>query len=110
MLDFAAHRRAVLERLADDEAVLVFGGPHHLRNGDAEYRYRPDSDVYWLTGWEDPQVAVFLRPGAEPLTMFVQPRDPKRETWTGRRKGLSTALTMFITCLRSEKKISSGWR
>ena len=87
MLDFAAHRRSVLERLADDEAVLVFGGAHHLRNGDAEYRYRPDSDVFWLTGWEDPQVAVFLRPGDEPLTMFVQPRDPERETWTGRRKG-----------------------
>ncbi len=87
MLDFAAHRSAVLAHLADDEAVLVFGGPHHLRNGDAEYRYRPDSDVYWLTGWEDPQVAVFLRPGEEPVTMFVQARDPERETWTGRRKG-----------------------
>jgi len=87
MLDFAAHRSAVLAHLADDEAVLVFGGPHHLRNGDAEYRYRPDSDVYWLTGWEDPQVAVFLRPGDEPVCMFVQARDPERETWTGRRKG-----------------------
>jgi len=86
-LDFAAHRQAVLERLADDEAVLLFGAPHHLRNGDAEYRYRPDSDVFWLTGWEDPEVVVFLRPGEEPLTMFVQPRDPERETWTGRRKG-----------------------
>jgi len=87
MLDFAGHRQAVLDKLADDEAVLVFGGPHHLRNGDAEYRYRPDSDVFWLTGWEDPEVAVFLRPGEEPVTMFVQPRDPERETWTGRRKG-----------------------
>ena len=86
-LDFRAHRQAVLDRLASDEAILVLGGPHHLRNGDAEYRYRPDSDVYWLTGWEDPQVAVFLRPGDEPLTMFVQARDPARETWTGRRKG-----------------------
>jgi Xaa-Pro aminopeptidase len=86
-LDFAAHRQAVLDRLADDEAVLVFGAPHHLRNGDAEYRYRPDSDVFWLTGWEDPEVAVFLRPGDEPLVMFVQPRDRERETWTGRRKG-----------------------
>ena len=92
MLDFAAHRAAVLERLADDEALLVFGGPHHLRNGDAEYRYRPDSDIYWLTGWEEPHVAVFLRPGEEPLTMFVQARDPERETWTGRRKGPEGAL------------------
>ena len=76
--DFASHRALLLDRLADDEAVLLLGGPHHLRNGDAEYRYRPDSDLYWLTGWEDPQVALFLRPGEEPFTLFVQPRHEER--------------------------------
>jgi Xaa-Pro aminopeptidase len=85
--DFAAHRRALLDRLQEDEAVLLFGTPHYLRNGDTEFRYRPDSDVWWLTGWEDPDVAVFLRPGTEPLTMFVQPKDRERETWTGIRPG-----------------------
>ena len=85
--NFASHRASVLDRLSEDEAVLVFGAPTHLRNGDADYRYRPDSDVFWLTGWEDPQVAVFLRPGADPFTLFVQERDPKREVWDGSRPG-----------------------
>ena len=85
--DFAAHRQALLDRLEEDEAVLLFGGPHHLRNGDAEYRYRPDSDVYWLTGWPDPEVAIFLRPGEEPLTIFCQPKNKEREIWTGYRPG-----------------------
>jgi len=61
--DFSAHRASVLSRLEPDEAVLVFGAPTHLRNGDSDYRYRPDSDVYWLTGWEDPLGAIFLRNG-----------------------------------------------
>lgn len=93
--DFAAHRAALLSQLADDEAVLVFGGPVHRRNGDADHRYRPDSDVWWLTGWADPEVAVFLRPGAAPLTMFVQARDPAAETWTGRRPGPEGAVARF---------------
>lgn len=85
--DFAAHRAAVLERLAEDEAVLVVGGPLRTRSNDTEYPYRPDSDVYWLTGWEDPEVAVFLRPGEAPLTMFVQRKDREREVWEGFRPG-----------------------
>ncbi len=85
--DFARHRQRLLERLGPDEAVLVVGGPVHRRNGDTDHRYRPDSDIWWLTGWPDPDVAVFLRPGEAPFTLFVQPRDPVAETWTGRRPG-----------------------
>ncbi|MEQ1502833.1 MAG: aminopeptidase P N-terminal domain-containing protein [Myxococcota bacterium] len=93
--DFAAHRRRLLEHLPEDEAVLVFTNPEHVRNGDSEFRYRPDSDVYWLTGWEDPHAAVFVRRGAEPLTMFVQPKDKEREVWTGRRPGPDGARAKF---------------
>lgn len=89
------HRRRLLARMADDEAILLFGAPHPLRNGDSEYRYRADSDVYWLTGWDQAECAVFLRPGEAPLTMFVQPRDPERETWTGRRPGPEGAKARF---------------
>lgn len=93
--DFAAHRESLLSRLAEDEALLLFGGPHHLRNGDAEYRYRPDSDVWWLTGWPDPEIAVFLRPGDEPFTLFCQPKNKEREIWTGIRPGPQGATKDF---------------
>lgn len=93
--DFAAHRAALLARLAEDEAVLLFGSHHPLRNGDSEYRYRADSDVWWLTGWEDPEVAVFLRPGGEPFTIFCQKKDREREVWTGVRPGPEGAREHF---------------
>ena len=93
--DFASHRAKLLQRLGSDEAVLLFGGPHHLRNGDAEFKYRPHSDVYWLTGWPDPQVAIFLRPGKEPLTVFCQPKDKEREIWNGFRPGPEGAKADF---------------
>jgi Xaa-Pro aminopeptidase len=84
----AENRARLLERLGEDEAVLVFSSPEHLRNNDAEYRYRQHSDVLWLTGWCDPECAVLVRKGADqPVVMFVQPKDLEREIWTGRRPG-----------------------
>jgi Xaa-Pro aminopeptidase len=85
----------LLDKLAEDEAVLILGSPHHLRNGDAEYRYRPDSDLYWLTGWRDPDVALFVRHGDHPFQLFVQPKDPEMETWTGFRPGPEGAVADF---------------
>ncbi|HMV66001.1 MAG TPA: aminopeptidase P N-terminal domain-containing protein [Myxococcota bacterium] len=85
--DFAAHRRSLLDRLAPHEAVLLFASPPRVRSHDTEHRYRPDSDVWWLTGWPDAEAAVLLRPGDAPFTLFVQPRDPLMETWNGRRPG-----------------------
>ena len=76
--------------------MLLFAAPHPLRNGDSEYKYRPSSDVLYLTGWEDPEVVVFLRPDAEePFVLFVQPREPEREVWTGLRAGVGGAVADF---------------
>ncbi len=93
---FAQHRERLFAALSDDDAVLLFGAPHHIRNGDAEFKYRPDSDVFHLTGWEEPEVAVLLRPGADkPFVMFVQARDPAMEIWSGRRWGPEGAVSRF---------------
>lgn len=93
---FAAHRRHVLEALQAGEGLLIFSSPHRVRNADAEYRYRQNSDLYYLTGWEQPEAVVFLRSGSStPFTLFVQPRDPDREIWTGRRHGPEGALAQF---------------
>lgn len=86
-----ARRARYLEHL-DGAAAVLFGVPHAVRNSDSEYRYRPHSDLVYLTGWEDPEVAALFRPGSEqPFTLFVQPKDKERETWTGRREGLEGA-------------------
>ena len=67
--DFALHRQRLLERLGADEAVLLFGAAHPLRNGDSEFKYRPDSDVYWLTVRDGAisEVAALLPEGAVAL-------------------------------------------
>jgi Xaa-Pro aminopeptidase len=69
--------------------------PSSSPNADADFRYRPHSDVWWLTGWPQPDVVVLVRGGDEPVTMFVQPRDPEAETWVGRRPGPEGAVSRY---------------
>ena len=93
---FAANRARVLALLQPGEAVLIFGGSTVHRNADSEHRYRPHSDVHYLSGWPDPDVVVLLRAGSDkPFVLFVQPRDPEREVWDGLRPGPEGAVSTF---------------
>ncbi len=66
------------------------------RSNDTEFRFRPDSDFYYLTGLAEPGAVMVLRPGHDPaFTLFVRPKDPDAEVWTGRRVGPQGASTDF---------------
>jgi Xaa-Pro aminopeptidase len=60
--------------------------------------YRQDSDFWYLTGFAEPGAVAVLRPFAaegERYILFVQPRDPEKETWTGYRAGVEGAKAEF---------------
>jgi Xaa-Pro aminopeptidase len=54
-----------------------------------EHEYRQDTDLYYLTGFEEPSaVAVFAPDHPEHrFVLFVRPKDREREVWTGWRAG-----------------------
>jgi len=93
--EFAARRARVLEALGGDALVLGAGAPvPHAR--DVEHRFRVDSDFFYLTGLAEPGAVLVLRGGAEqPFTLFVRPREPEREVWTGPRIGPEGALARY---------------
>src|SRR5450432_2493075 len=90
----AARRARLMELLGPRAALILSSAPERLRNGDTDYKFRQDSDVLYLTGFQEPGTSIVLRPGhAEtPFVMFVRPRDPAAETWTGRRAGVEGAV------------------
>ncbi len=91
---FAARRAEYMRRLGPDAVAVVRSLPEKLRNGDAHYRFRQHSDLFYLTGFAEPDTTLVLRPGAdddERVVMFVRPRDPEMETWDGRRAGIDGA-------------------
>ncbi len=97
---YKVRRDEVLRRmreLSSGPAVAVIPGmPVATRNNDVEHAYRAHSDLYWLTGFEEPEaVAVLSTSGDKPFTLFVRPRDKEREIWTGRRSGVEGAVKDF---------------
>src|SRR5438477_10224197 len=56
--------------------------------------YRQDDDFFWLTGINEPGAWLILMPKAKYRrhVLFLKPRDPEAERWTGPRAPLSPAL------------------
>ncbi|MBK8266101.1 MAG: aminopeptidase P N-terminal domain-containing protein [Nannocystis sp.] len=92
----ASRRQRIGARIGDGAALLLPGGALQTRSNDTEQRFRPDSDFFYLTGLAEPGAVLLLRPGREPeFTLFVQPRDPKAEIWSGRRIGPEGAIHRY---------------
>ncbi len=92
---FSARRARVQAALGDDVLVIA-STPVALRNNDVEHDYRQDSDLYYLTGFDEPQTVLVLRGGRAPqFVLFVRPRDPEREVWDGAREGVEGALANY---------------
>ncbi|MFI5397097.1 MAG: aminopeptidase P N-terminal domain-containing protein [Candidatus Binatia bacterium] len=94
---FERRRRAFMDRLGTGAAAIVPAAPVTFRSNDVEHRYRQDSDFLYLTGFPEPEAVCLLLPGhpKEEFILFVRPRDPERETWTGRRAGVEGAVTSY---------------
>lgn len=81
-------RRDKLGDLTEGAAIIVPANPEMLRNHDVHYPYRQDSNLFYLTGFEEPESVMVLRPGQTPeYVLFVRRRDALRETWDGFRYG-----------------------
>jgi Xaa-Pro aminopeptidase len=93
---FADRRKRFLAELPAGSLALLPAAPVAIRSGDVEYPYRQDNDFYYLTGFPEPEALCLLDTvGAERFILFVLPRDPDRETWTGKRSGAEGARDRF---------------
>jgi len=79
-----------------NSVAIIPGAREATRSNDTHYRFRQDSDFYYLTGFEEPESIAVIRPAHETkYTLFVRPRDPEREVWDGRRAGVDGAKSEF---------------
>ncbi len=93
---YASRRQQLMERIGPRAVAIIGGKKLSVRNSDVEHRFRQTSDLWYLTGFTEPEALAVIAPGrAEKLTLFVRPRDPERETWTGRRAGVEGAKARF---------------
>ena len=93
---FKKRRQKVMAGL-NGAALIVASHPETIRNEDVHYPYRQDSNLYYLTGFEEPESILILRPGQNPESvMFVRTKNIERETWDGFRFGPEAAQKEFI--------------
>jgi Xaa-Pro aminopeptidase len=95
--EFARRRAIFLEELRDLDACAIFHtAPFYERNHHVEYPYRQDSDFFYLTGWTQIEGILVFTPqkkseGNAEVSIFVAPRDLKKELWTGPKLGVGDA-------------------
>ena len=80
-------RRSRLKALMPEKSLAIISAGHEvIRNRDAEYPFRQSSDFWYLTGFTEPDAVLVIGP-SQPDRLFVRPKNPDQEVWTGRRLG-----------------------
>lgn len=90
-------RRQDLMQLMGDGVAVIATSREAKRNRDVLYRFRPDSDFYYLTHFPEPEAVAVLSPGREQgeFVLFCRDKDPERERWDGQRAGMEGAVEKY---------------
>jgi len=85
-----------IDQMEDNSIAIIPAAHEATRSYDTEYKFRQDSDFWYLTGFPEPDAVAVIDPSSPtPYTLYVRPRDPEMETWFGRRQGTGGAVKNF---------------
>ena len=101
---FAARREKLMKALGKGIAVL------YARGEEDREGYRQDSDFYYLTGITEPGAVLVLSPAERTYRerLFLKPRDPDEERWTGERPSIGDSLRRVTGIERIGRTSSLG--
>jgi Xaa-Pro aminopeptidase len=86
-------RRAIFMAKLGQGTAIFRSAPTAVLHHDVTYNYRQDSDFFYLTGLAEAEAVAVFAPHHEEhqFILFVQPKDPEKETWSGYRVGVDKA-------------------
>jgi Xaa-Pro aminopeptidase len=98
--NFAARRKELSERFAR-RTLVIPSGPPKVRSNDTDYRFRPGTDFFWLTGEMGSDSVLVMEPDGDGhrAILYVEPPNDRSsheffldrrhgEFWVGPRIGL----------------------
>ena len=91
-------RRKQLMRMMDKNSIAILPtAPESVRNRDVHYPFRPDSDFYYLTGFDEPEAVAVLIPGRKhaEYILFCRAKDETKAMWDGPMAGQEGAVADF---------------
>ena len=94
---FSERRSNLAHKVLDDSAIIIASASVKSRISDTDYAYRQDSNFYYLSGYEEPESLILIRPNHdnEKFIIFCRDRDPLREQWDGFRTGQEGAISEY---------------
>jgi Xaa-Pro aminopeptidase len=95
--EFAQRRLRLMEIVGEEAVIIVRAAAQKIRNKDAHYAYRQDSDFLYLSGFSEPDSMIVLLPedkGGKSL-LFCRERDAQREMWDGKMSGIEGAVEQY---------------
>jgi Xaa-Pro aminopeptidase len=84
--------------LMDEDSIAILPAALvHRRNGDVDFKYRQDSDFYYLSGFEETESVFVLAPGRDhgESIMFCREPDADFEQWNGSLVGPERASQLY---------------
>lgn len=110
-----SRRQKLREKLPPNSVAVFFANPVRTRSNDVDYAYHQDPDFFYLTGYKEPNAVLLVFKEKQNAAngagydeiIFVQPRNPAIEQWTGRRlgaEGVKTQLALEQVFNNSEFK------
>jgi Xaa-Pro aminopeptidase len=95
--EFTRRRRHLMRMMGEGAIAILPAAAPRLRNRDAEYPYRQDSDFHYLSGFPEPEACIVLATGRgrSEFILFCRERDAVAETWSGRRAGQQGAIERY---------------
>ena len=95
--EFARRRRQLMKMAGPDAVVIIATAPERMRNADAAWPYRQDSDFHYLSGFPEPDAVLALLPGRQhgEAVLFCRERDAEHERWHGESIGTERAVADY---------------
>ena len=95
--EFVRRRKNLMQMVGEDGIAILPSAPIRTRSRDVEYRYRQDSDFYYLTGFAEPDAVAVIVPGRPngEFLIFCRERDAEKERWDGQRMGTDGVLEHY---------------
>lgn len=95
--EFARRRRQLMKMAGPEAVLLVAAAPQRMRNADAAWPYRQDSDFHYLSGFPESDAVLAMLPGRQhgEAVLFCRERDREHERWHGPGIGTGQAVTTY---------------
>ncbi len=95
--EFARRRKALIEHMEPNSIAILPAATEKVRNRDAHYAYRQDSDFFYLSGFPEPEAVLVIVPEREhgETILFCREKNREREIWDGYRAGQEGACEQY---------------